>query len=198
MKNLLKQNAHLITGLVFMMGFYAACTESTSPATHTIKFKLYILDIDVDQLVLESNRERPWPVFKETDLEKSIWIITENEIESYDWSQQSITLTAKASVRLQEIFSEELSLTFGLAEQAFVVTLGEEILYGGIFMEEGVARGVRYPVIYPEETGNRIIFFLRPISINLANYQDFEPDLRHTLEFQNVYDFFLEQGKLVE
>ncbi len=187
----------------------ALCTSCTDTVTEAPQltastfqqetlFRLYILADDWNQLELGYEREHCWAILEQADLSKSTWVITEDDIEAYDWSGQSITLTAEASSRLKETFSGEGNLYQNLIEKAFVVTFEGNWLYGGIFLDIGSAMGIRYPVIYPQVHEKQIIFQLRPLHPISAKYQDIETSLKSLVEVEQVHDYFQKQDKLIE
>ncbi len=202
----LSQDGGLMGCLVLLLVLCTSCTgvvvESPQLTVRTSQeetlFRLYILADDWHQLGLGYEREHCWATLEQADLGKSMWVITESDIEVYDWTGQSITLTAEASSRLKETFSGERELYRNLMEKAFVVTFEDDWLYGGIFLEIGSAMGIRYPVIYHEVYQSQIVFQLRPFHPISAKYQDIEASLKSLVEVEQVRDYFQKQDKLIE
>lgn len=160
-------------------------------------FKLYILQQSRFELQLGNEREEVWSQLKKIDLDKSyVLIITAEDIETYHWSEQKITLTQAATNRLDKALWEEIAIH----KQAFVVTFKGNWLYGGVVMEGGSAAGVSYPVIYPDFSGPQTILYLRPVTspVLIKKYRDIDPSLRAIIDIQPVHDFFSDLGKLIE
>ena len=144
------------------------------------------------------NRKQAWRILKEKYQENTALVITEEDIEVYNWSEQSILLTPEASDRLLEAFSDSKKW-WEVEGKGFVVTQNDDWLYGGAFIPSGAAVMHLYPVIYISEQGDQIVFYVRPFhTLGWGDYQDLDPSLRHVIEVKEVHDFFLEQGKLVE
>jgi hypothetical protein len=150
------------------------------------------------ELELGYEREQAWDILKDVDLKDSAVVITENDIERYDWSVQSITLTSAASDRLNKAFTDTEYPSINLSNRGFAVTFRDAWLYGGVFLDFGSAMPIQYPVIYTKSSGDSIIFLLRPSHPIPTPYDDLDSSYKSIIEIQEVHDFFTEQGKLVE
>jgi hypothetical protein len=80
-------------------------------------------------------------------------LLDDTDVEIYDWRQQTLLLTEQASLRLRGS---------DFMERIFVVTLGDERLYGGITLPFFSPRSMRCPVLTMYAEGNRIIVILCP------------------------------------
>jgi hypothetical protein len=127
-------------------------------------------------------------------------VITERDIEAYDWSSQSLVLTPQASLA----FKDAIVNFWGLQSMhvAFVVTFEDEWLYGGVFHQIGSPASARYPVIYLQERGDNIVLTIRPFTtpfpFSVEHYQAFDTSARSVIEIERVYEYFYELGKIVE
>jgi hypothetical protein len=81
--------------LLFLSLQIAVCakTDAVDPAS----FKLYILKQDEFGLRLGYELEESWSILQKVDLTDSYRVITADDIQVYDWSSQTITLTQKTS-----------------------------------------------------------------------------------------------------
>jgi hypothetical protein len=198
----LSRDSFLVVCLILLLGSFTSCSYATSTSsssgekTSKPSFQLYILKEDWYQLDLGYERERAWIILKEADLGDSSFVITEDDIESYDWSEQSIMLTLEATTKLKESTSNPSG--FDMMEKGFVVTLNNEWLYGGVVLESGSAMAIEYPVIYPATYGENTVFRLRPIHPIPVKYRDLGASLKNVIEIQEVHDFFVEQDKLTQ
>jgi hypothetical protein len=160
-------------------------------------FKLYVLQQNQYDLLLGSELEKAWPKLKGVELDKSpVLIITAEDIETYNWSQQKITLTPEATNRLDKVLWGKIAMS----KNVFAVTFKGNWLYGGIVTEASSAAWVSYPVIYPDVSGPQTILYLRPLTapVLIKNYEEFDPSVKEIIEIQPVHDFFSELGKLIE
>ena len=129
----------------------------------------------------------------EIDLADSTFVINDSDIESYDWSDQTITLTETISSQLETTIGGDPS--YHLDQSAFVVTLDGKRLYGGLFLKIGSARGTDYPVIYVESfEREKVIFQVQPCH---PSWRICESRLKE-IEVIDIYNLFNKQGKLVQ
>ncbi len=179
--------------LVLLLVLCASCVISERPS-----FQLHILESRRYDLELGREREQAWDILQEVDLKDSVVVITENDIERYDWEEQVITLTVTASDRLNEVFTDSKYASANLDERAFIVTFDGDWLYGGAFIGEGSAMPVEYPVIYVRTRGGAVTFRVRPSHSTPAVYADLDQSYKSVIEVQEVRDHFLQLGKLSE
>jgi hypothetical protein len=186
----------LASFLILLLGL---CTSCSCCSDEESSFRLHILRDSWDQLGLGGlDRKQAWSILKEKYQDNTALVITEEDIEAYNWSEQSILLTRETSDRLIEAFPDSQSW-WGVEGKGFVVTQNGDWLYGGAFIPSGAAMMHLYPVIYIDEQGDQIVFYVRPFhTLGWEDYQDIAPSLRRVIEAKKVRDFFLEQGKLVE
>jgi len=95
-------------------------------------------------------RDSRWETFyQQGKLTLSRPLITDDDIEAYDWDNQAIILTETASKNFRE-------------SGHFIVVLGRERLYGGTVLSVMSQMAVVHPVIYPLAMENRIVLLIRP------------------------------------
>jgi hypothetical protein len=185
-------NLRIIACLLLLPILCVSCAIPERPS-----FQLHILATSWDELELGYEREQAWNILKKADIKDSVVVITENDVEQYNWSKQSIMLTPAASDKLKGLYGVEYPF-INLSNQGFVVTLQGDWLYGGVFLEFGSPMPIRYPVIYVESSGNSTIFHLCPSHPMPALYADLDSSYKSIIEIQKVHALFSEQGKLVE
>ena len=188
-------SSYLVLHVALLVGLCTSCCPG--PRAKAQSYQLHILRYDLDDLGLGYEYEQVWPILLDVDLTESILTITEDDIEVYDWTEQAMTLTRKASARSQEAALEGDYFP-NWAGQAFVVTLNGEPQYGGIFEAPTSAAAARFPVIYAESEQDIVVFHLRPAHMYPIQYQDLPPSLRSIIEIPEIHDLFLEEGKLLE
>jgi hypothetical protein len=165
-------------GIVFL----SACTSSSEPAASADTFQLVIFEQDWMSLGLRYDYEQAWPRLLALDRTNALFTVSAAEIEVYDWAHQSITLTAEATAGLVDALAQagalnegatalkdlEASLGWGnpveqaLYTRGFVVTLNDEPLYGGIFLNAISQMAIDYPVIRVEVAEGKAILRLLP------------------------------------
>lgn len=137
--------------------------------------------------------DQSWRILSGIDLADSTFVINDSDIESYDWSNQRITLTETISSQLETAVGGDPSIR--LDQGAFVVTLGDARLYGGLFLQPGSARAIDYPAIYVESIEQEKVVF----RIQACHPFCKTEELRlKEIEIIDIYDLFNKQGKLVQ
>jgi hypothetical protein len=143
-------------------------------------------------------QESSWPVIREAYLaSEDTYVITEADIENYNWLEQNITLTHSATEELNNSFGCSYDIIECLNWRVFVVVVDNVPLYGGIFVFLGPAMSIRFPVIYPDYVDNRIIFTIRP---GLSSRLDIPLDESHwgLIKNERIADIFLDLGTLTK
>jgi len=182
-------------------------------------FQLHILKKTQHQLKLHGydKFENFWPILKNVDLSsESYFVITENDIEGYNWPDQSITLTLEASTKLLKlIFGKDgflpkkhawsdVELAFQFA--IFVVVFEGKKLYGGVCVNpfSSGGGGGSYPIIVPQLVGVipkplklQIRLVVRPIATR-KGYKYLNSSLKNRIEIPKVRNFFQKLGKLTQ
>lgn len=194
MDTLLRNGCLMVCSILFL-GLLTSCSGSQKAGSC---FQLYILGSDLDELELGNDPDQAWGVLAQVDLGASTWVIDQDDIETYNWSEQSITLTQNASSRLVQHLSEWSYLPIALSHRGFVATIDGDKLYGGVFLEAGSPMAIPWPVIYPDVSGETVVLRLRPAHPLSARYQDLDPSARSVIEIERVRDFFRRRGKLIE
>ncbi len=142
-----------------------------------------------------------WRTLKSTPIENNtLFSITESDIALYDWPAQEIYLTQRSAERFRAILLPGKRLSHALEMRPFVVTLGDQRLFGGVVLYLMSARGIGYPVLYIDETPKAFKLSLRPYQGGINNYRDsrqtMKPAMRQRIEFTAVRDRFRKLGKL--
>jgi hypothetical protein len=159
-------------------------------------FKLYILQ---QRLPITCYKlEKCWPLLRQANLKDSDFVISQDDIEAYNWSNQTITLTSGATNRLSVTFSGNPA-SLGFDRTAFVATLDGERLYGGIFLDLS-AQPYSFPLIFTDFSGTQAVFYLRPAAPRqpMQDYQQYDAVQRELIEIGKVHDFFKGLRKLTE
>lgn len=139
--------------------------------------------------------ETVWPVLQTFYPSNAIHTVNLAGIESYNWTEQSITLSDMES----ETFSSIISNQTGMAEicqYAFLVLLNYEPIYGGkiTFSQSALAR--KYPVIYIELDNNKLELLIRPFHSVLPI--DSNDPAWPMIRDPRVKNVFLKANKLIE
>jgi hypothetical protein len=143
--------------------------------------------------------QHAWPRIEQLDLADSAFVVGPEDVESYHWPDQVITLTSAASARLWGTFGSKELFRLECLKGVFVATLGDRKLYGGVFIESISAAAIQFPVIYLTKSGARYLLTLRPSHCwgqSAEAYRALDPGRRQLLEREDVRAFFEAQGKL--
>jgi hypothetical protein len=154
------------------------------------QFSIYLIEgRHIDELPYDYTDER-WSKFIE-DAELTNVLVSDTDIESYNWNNQLITLTKEASDSISGILSEN---RFSLIERNFVVALDQTKYYAGSIIEASSARAIDYPVIYIVESDDRVTLEIRPShSVMSPDYQISEND---SINKQDLREYFNQIHKL--
>jgi hypothetical protein len=94
-------------------------------------------------------RESAFPIMKKININKdTLWSITEENIEQYDWTNQEITLTLDATNKILQSLGEDTLFGWVAMKQIFIVTFDNEWRFGRVIEMQGSAAAIRFPVIY--------------------------------------------------
>lgn len=167
-----------------------AASIAPPPDTGTPPFALYVLNAGFDELHLGYTREQSWPILRDVDLSDSAAVITEEDVDYYDWSTQTLVLTPGASSRFRDAPGLKR-----LDHRAFVVVLNGRRLYGGLFLSRHSAMAIKYPVIYcTPQQGGKLHLSIRPYH-SIRAYLDHYGVQR--IAFPGIRELFRRDDKLV-
>jgi hypothetical protein len=165
--------------------------------TSTNKFELVILKQDWFDLKLGYTYAQAFPILKSANASERLCIISLNDIESYNWSRQSLILTLEATEKLIRTLPNEQDLKKHVQAMArikkergwgdiiepalhlkgFLVTLNDEIIYAGIFLEPMSEVAAGYPVIRPGMSERKAVLNLLPVQIPFVAYDPDSEDI---------------------
>ena len=150
-------------------GFLAPANSPPTPAPvkGNSTFEIHILADSFDSLKLGYKWDAAWRVLKQVYPQYTLATITDQDIEEYNWSEQTIKLTTNATQSLLSKFkvssASEIDMVFGVSHRAFVVTLDGSPQYGGLFLVRGSQMAISYPVIYMDYQDNgNLVLTIRP------------------------------------
>ena len=162
----------------------SAC--SADPSIDT--FQLFILDESWYSMKLGYDAKQATPILMNADTSDSLFVISLDDIEQYDWDTQVITLTKEATEQLiialgKATHGEEVNLTnmyadFGYGEElelllytkVFIVKVNDQPLYGGIFLNSISQMAIDYPVLRITMRDNRANIAILPVHIPFVMY----------------------------
>jgi hypothetical protein len=150
------------------------------------QFEIYVLS---DRLIdsLPYNYEDPtWRKLLDNPPSGKV-ILSDEDVEAYNWENQEIILSAHASERL---------IGLNLIEKSFIAYLGKKPLLGGSFIEQGSARAINYPVIYFDKSKPQFVLQFRPLHVIFESYQQLDMKLKRRIELSDVKHHFRILGKL--
>jgi hypothetical protein len=207
MRDLVRARQVMRSGLWIVVLAACACSGPAGPSkgetqSTTIDdgFRLHVLSQGWDQLLPRKyTLEDSWSVLSAVSLQGAL-IITADDVATYDWARQLVTLTEVASQRLMDAFSspsQGYPWSVALNQRCFVVTLDGKRLYGGVLMHPASALGVDFPVIYYSTSGAPIVFSMLP-STRWDVYESFPPSEKSRIALPEIHDYFAALGKLTE
>lgn len=170
------------------------------------EFQLAVLDqrIKIFPKGLGQDWQTAWPVLQTAYPSNVAYIISEHDIDNYDWSKQIITLTSQASTTILERFyvsaidcENNDNKKACLLSRAFVVVYQGSPLYGGIFLaDQPMAARFQYPIIYLIfTTDEHVAFIIRPYTSITKTYGE---DDWFRIKDERIKAFFAGSGKLTK
>jgi len=185
----------LIVWLVFLG--VQSCTKvenaSTTDKERSFEFAL----IQGEQICTPPNLgpswETAWPVLQQSYPSGVVYSFTMADIETYNWSEQVITLTESESETFSMVVSNNTP-SF-ICYYAFLVLFDGAPLYGGRIVLKQSNIIVRYPVVYLGRIDNKRTLTIRPYHFNA--YLDKDDPLWKVINDVRVEEALLEAGKLV-
>ncbi|HNB51027.1 MAG TPA: hypothetical protein PK530_03745 [Anaerolineales bacterium] len=184
-----------------------SCSMEDNHVNSEHSFEIAFLGSDLDpnnfSKRLGHTLESSWVVLKEAYPSKVKYSLTVDDIETYNWSEQVITLTPEATNNLIEHFDCHAYVSFDcLYHHAFVVIFDGVPKYGGLFFPNPYTQeSIDYPLIYPRLVGNEMELQVLPY-LGFAFIQPPEgytiPDEDwRTIKDEDIRVYFKELGKLV-
>lgn len=109
------------------------------------KFRIYCFNRNIPGYQLSTyNYDSTWLGFlKSAGLDRASLVLSDLDIERYDWETQEITLTIAGYENLKN-----LKKNTPLAHLKFIVTCNEKRIYAGEFVSYGSAMAISHPVIH--------------------------------------------------
>ncbi|HEV7786880.1 MAG TPA: hypothetical protein VGQ28_16155, partial [Thermoanaerobaculia bacterium] len=128
-----------------------------------------------------------WPRLQAAVAEPLL-VVDEHDVEAYDWAAQRIVLRSEVTPRFLPVLQKlmpsdkrlqklkalwEGSYLVYLGHQGFVVSLGGQPLYGGVFLDKASQMDIRYPVLHADmDEENRIVLRFSPIHYPFGSLWD--------------------------
>jgi hypothetical protein len=186
------QNFNKILAGIILLISLVSCSHATGnvETSDGDSFEIHIGEWNkpVTEANLGYTVESSWSLLIEWYLTDSTFVIDTSDVDNYDWEQHVITLTPEASANFYSAFE--------LAKYplAFVVTVNDKPMYGGIFLFRQSAMGILFPVIYEDYTDGKVTFTIRPRHDIFDNYQP--ADDWHGINNPVIKDVLVKAGKI--
>jgi hypothetical protein len=160
-----------ILGLLLLSPGCSAKQASSPRQVHSFEIAFVKSDEMNSPPGLGHTVETSWPILRRAYPAGVIYRITVDDIETYDWMEQTITLTGRGSAALAQVIYEDGKPGW-IRVHPFVVVLDGTPLYGGLIWFAGSAMVIDFPVIYLGTLDDRITLTIRPIH----SFYSFEPN----------------------
>ena len=134
-----------------------------------------------------------WTDFLQSaDLKKASLVLTDTEIEVYDWETQEITLTPAGYENLKNF-----KRTSPLTNLIFIATCNEKRIYAGEFISYGSAMAINHPVIHFDIEHFRGDRKLRIYPVHsISRISELPPSIRTRTATDAIKSYFQRIGKL--
>jgi hypothetical protein len=140
---------------------------------------------------------RAWAVLQALDWSSPLLTLSDDDVDGFDWHRQELVLSSSSSNRFRRALPVRGRGTLAHPpEHAFVVSLGDAMLYGGIFLAGISAMGIRFPVIYVVDRSELVALQIRPTHSAFAPYPELPIAARSTIELPALREHFARTHKL--
>lgn len=183
-----------------LLGLFSCTTRENMGMETTHSFRIAMLDQNVafQPPGLGATIESSWPILQSAYPSKVVYTVTEEDIDTYNWIDQTIELSPQASKRFIEFFECNLDDTYPVCTElySFVSLFDDAPIYGGRFIVAMSPLVLRFPIIYAKMSSGIVTFSIRPFhpteTIELDN------PAWEVIRNENVKSIFLELNKLLE
>ncbi len=153
-----------LTALLIGVGLGACAQTPAAPAPAGQPFAIIVPAGSWDSLQLGYAAEPAYAKLRGMISGARAATISEADIQSYHWASQTLILTQAASARLLTDLAVSASpdADFAFDHRAFIVTLGTEFVYGGVFLRAFSPMSIAYPVIAADSASGQIVLTVRP------------------------------------
>ncbi len=177
----------IVLGLFAGLIFPSSGADIIQEEEQTQKFAFVILKnepmFEKEKWVFEYSQI--WEELKTSYKSNALFTIGTEEIDSYDWKRQSITLTPEATKHLIETLPADEDLhpqaleikkmaehlgwsniiALSLNYKGFVVVVDGAPLYGGLFLEPVSQLAIQFPVLRTDMQDNKAILWILPVHV---------------------------------
>ncbi len=160
----------LLLSLCFMFILTSCLSPKGTPSGSGQSFEIALLQGDEISRPpgLGNTTQSSWQVLQKAFPSKVVGRISLEDIETYQWEEQIITLTPHASKEI----AATCEIDMLRAPCGFVVVVNGTPLYGGLITSPMTEQAIDYPVIYLKEDGGRVTLAIRPYHSVLGLDQD--------------------------
>jgi len=152
-----------LLSLMMLILELASCSSMNNDKENNPSFQIAFLQGEkvCSSPDLGNNIETSWQVLQESFPSKVIYTIRLDKIESYNWKDQSITLTNKEAKEFSDFVSNGSNSSL-ICPYAFLVLVDETPTYGGQIVFYQSPQRFQFPVIYIQSEDDRVRLLLRP------------------------------------
>jgi hypothetical protein len=174
-----------LLAVVWLVGVIGICSSGWAAEP---RFRMTVLMQDWEDLERAQTWEEAWPRLRKAS-GAPFFTIDERDVAAYDWQAQRIVLRPEVSLRVLEaaqrlprvsdrirrlkaLWSTD-DLWEAVDKRGFLVSLGGEPLYGGIFLRKDSQLSMDYPVIHTAmDEDRRIVLRFSPSQFSFGSLWD--------------------------
>lgn len=151
-------------------------------------------DEEIDKGTIENNDGENDSSFQ---IKINNFIIEENDIYEYAWTDQVVYLTQDASTTLITTYSctETDYYPLCMNKIPFAVTVNGDVVYEGIFALIGTQLTISDPVIYLQISGKQVLLNIRPYHSLFGQFSEEDWSI---IKDERIKSIFVENGKIRE
>lgn len=186
--------------LIALTGSMAADIESVAPPNQGVE--IAVLNASLGDPGWPTDFDKVLPRLSEARSAGARVTFTQSDIDEWNWNAQAITLSRSATQRLFASLPAESELTgsvrqmkkgherlnwgnqigLSLHTRAFLVSVQDEPVYGGVFLEAVSERRVNIPVLRTTLVDGRVVLHVLPVHLPFLMVDPGSPDHDVTID----------------
>lgn len=198
----------LFFSLLYFMNFLGAHNPLNINNVQNLdlaSFGIYLVTwTNIDELESDYKNNK-WKNFVENSQIYDV-VVSDNDIDQYNWTMQTLKLTKQASDRIIEKISKD---PWYIADKQFIVMLNGKRIYGWSIIDPISARWINYPVIYSNINSSVrykfddiltgiVAFEISPFHSVVTKYSDIPNEEKKLIEVKEIKEHLTKKWKLVE
>jgi hypothetical protein len=167
-----------------------SASSTTGPNPATARWGLHLLQGTWDTMGLGYDAAQADPILQGAWTTGTQLLLTERDVESYNWTTQVLTLMPAASQQVRQTLGRDAQDRYlmGLDHRAFVVTLDGSYRFGGVILQAQSPMGVGYAVMHYEWMDTQLVLLFLPNQFPVASAEELARFVEPFVDIRAVFD----------